>query len=148
MNSNSLMSEWKLRDQVCEIGRRLYAKGFAAASDGNISHRLGEACGHLELVREEADAFRRVTLLAPEMAVAQNNLGYACYRMGKYRDAVSAYNEAVRLAPDFAVAYDNLGASPGGLVGLSEGREVANPFGKGKAPVDAYCACVTHRLSL
>ena len=36
----SLMSEWKLREQMCEIGRRVYAKGFAAANDGNISYKL------------------------------------------------------------------------------------------------------------
>ena len=36
------MSEWKLREEMCEIGRRVYAKGFAAANDGNISYRLGE----------------------------------------------------------------------------------------------------------
>jgi L-fuculose-phosphate aldolase len=36
------MSEWKLREQMCEIGRRVYAKGFAAANDGNISYRLSE----------------------------------------------------------------------------------------------------------
>ena len=38
----SLMSECKLREQMCEIGRRVYAKGFAAANDGNISYRLSE----------------------------------------------------------------------------------------------------------
>ena len=36
------MNEWKLREQMCEIGRRVYNKGFAAANDGNISYRLGE----------------------------------------------------------------------------------------------------------
>ena len=41
-NNGSLMSEWKLREQMCEIGRRVYAKGFAAANDGNISYRLSE----------------------------------------------------------------------------------------------------------
>ena len=46
------------------------------------------------------------------------------------------------------IAYDNLGASPGGLIGLSEGREAANPFGKVKTPVDAYCACLLDQLSL
>jgi L-fuculose-phosphate aldolase len=40
--SGSTMSEWKLREQMCEIGRRVYAKGFAAANDGNISYRLSE----------------------------------------------------------------------------------------------------------
>src|SRR5947208_11633080 len=32
----------KLKQEICEIGRRIYAKGFAAANDGNISYRLGE----------------------------------------------------------------------------------------------------------
>jgi len=40
--SGSLTSEWKLREQMCEIGRRVYNKGFAAANDGNISYRLSE----------------------------------------------------------------------------------------------------------
>src|SRR5213595_1291110 len=37
-----MMSEWKLREEMCEIGRRIYNKGFAAANDGNISLRLSE----------------------------------------------------------------------------------------------------------
>ncbi len=36
------MNVFKLRQEICEIGRRLYNKGFAAANDGNISFRLGE----------------------------------------------------------------------------------------------------------
>jgi L-fuculose-phosphate aldolase len=36
------MNEYKLREEICEIGRRLYAKGFAAANDGNISVRLND----------------------------------------------------------------------------------------------------------
>ncbi|HEV3163633.1 MAG TPA: EutN/CcmL family microcompartment protein [Isosphaeraceae bacterium] len=46
------------------------------------------------------------------------------------------------------VVYDNLGASPGGLIGLSEGREAANPFGKEKTPVDAFCACLIDQVTL
>jgi L-fuculose-phosphate aldolase len=38
----SVQNEWKLREQMCEIGRRIYNKGFAAANDGNISYRLSE----------------------------------------------------------------------------------------------------------
>src|SRR5204863_3121618 len=30
------------KEQICEIGRRVYAKGFAAANDGNISIRVAE----------------------------------------------------------------------------------------------------------
>src|SRR3954462_15398999 len=40
--NGSTMSEWKLRELMFEIGRRVYAKGFAAANDGNISYRLSE----------------------------------------------------------------------------------------------------------
>ena len=46
------------------------------------------------------------------------------------------------------VAFDPLGAGPGSLIGLSEGREAANPFGKVKTPVDAYCACLLDRINL
>ncbi len=31
----------KLKEEICDIGRRIYAKGFAAGNDGNISYRLG-----------------------------------------------------------------------------------------------------------
>lgn len=31
-----------LKQEICEIGRRIYAKGFAAANEGNISARLDE----------------------------------------------------------------------------------------------------------
>lgn len=42
MAGYNVMNEWKLREEMCEIGRRVYAKGFAAANDGNISYRLSE----------------------------------------------------------------------------------------------------------
>ena len=32
----------KLKQEICEIGDRLYNKGFAAANDGNISYRVSE----------------------------------------------------------------------------------------------------------
>ncbi len=40
--NGTVMNEWKFREQMCEIGRRVYNKGFAAANDGNISLRLGD----------------------------------------------------------------------------------------------------------
>jgi ethanolamine utilization protein EutN len=48
---------------------------------------------------------------------------------------------------DEVVAFDRLGAGTGAIIGLSEGREAANPFGKQKTPVDAYCACLIDQLS-
>ena len=40
------------------------------------------------------------------------------------------------------VAADHLGAGHGQMVAFVEGREAANPYWPGKAPVDAYCALV------
>jgi L-fuculose-phosphate aldolase len=31
-----------IKEWICEVGRRVYNKGFAAANDGNISYRIGE----------------------------------------------------------------------------------------------------------
>jgi ethanolamine utilization protein EutN len=44
--------------------------------------------------------------------------------------------------------FDELGAGPGAIIGISEGREAANPFGKVKTPVDAYCACLLDQLNV
>src|ERR1700687_1359111 len=37
-----MINERKLKEQICEIGRRLYNRGFAAAKDGNITIRLND----------------------------------------------------------------------------------------------------------
>ncbi len=39
---NSGIHDRKLKEEICEIGRRVYNRGFAAANDGNISIRVGE----------------------------------------------------------------------------------------------------------
>lgn len=39
---NSGINDRQLKEDICEIGRRVYNKGFAAANDGNISIRVGE----------------------------------------------------------------------------------------------------------
>jgi L-fuculose-phosphate aldolase len=36
------MNEYPLKEEICEIGRRLYNRGFAAANDGNITIRLND----------------------------------------------------------------------------------------------------------
>ncbi len=33
---------YQIKCEICDIGRRLYQKGFAAANDGNISYRLND----------------------------------------------------------------------------------------------------------
>lgn len=46
------------------------------------------------------------------------------------------------------VVYDELGAGPGALIAIAEGRDAANPFGKERKPVDAYCAALLDRLHI
>src|SRR5215468_3020573 len=41
-DNGTVLSEGKFCAQMCEIGRRIYNQGFAAANDGNISYRLAE----------------------------------------------------------------------------------------------------------
>ncbi len=36
------MNEQEAREAICEVGRRLYARNLVAATDGNISVRIGE----------------------------------------------------------------------------------------------------------
>ena len=61
---------------------------------------------------------------------------------------LEALTEGAAKRGEEVIAFDQLGAGPGSLIGLSEGREAANPFGKVKTPVDAYCACLLDRISL
>jgi len=37
-----MSNEGALRHEICEVGRRVYAKGYVAANDGNISARLDD----------------------------------------------------------------------------------------------------------
>lgn len=37
-----MMNAYKIKQDMCEIGRRIYDKGFAAANDGNITVRIGD----------------------------------------------------------------------------------------------------------
>jgi L-fuculose-phosphate aldolase len=37
-----MMNAHRTKQDICEIGRRLYSKGFAAANDGNISVRISD----------------------------------------------------------------------------------------------------------
>ena len=32
-----MVNEFKIKQEICEVGRKIYAKGFAAANDVNIS---------------------------------------------------------------------------------------------------------------
>jgi len=46
------------------------------------------------------------------------------------------------------IAIDELGAAAGQMVAFTEGREAANPFWPGSAPVDAYCALIVDSIDV
>ncbi|MDB5320762.1 MAG: Aldolase, partial [Phycisphaerales bacterium] len=35
------INEFKLKEQMCDVGRRIWLKGFCAGNEGNHSHRIG-----------------------------------------------------------------------------------------------------------
>ena len=35
-----MINEFQVKQEICEIGQRIYAKGFAAANDGNITVKI------------------------------------------------------------------------------------------------------------
>ena len=41
-SANGRVSEWKIKEQMCDIGRRIWLKGFCAGNEGNHSYRLSE----------------------------------------------------------------------------------------------------------
>jgi L-fuculose-phosphate aldolase len=41
-NTFNRVSEWKLKEQMCDIGRRIWLKGFCAGNEGNHSYRIAE----------------------------------------------------------------------------------------------------------
>ena len=41
-NGYQRVSEFQLKEQMCEIGRRIWLKGFCAGNEGNHSYRIGE----------------------------------------------------------------------------------------------------------
>jgi L-fuculose-phosphate aldolase len=41
-SANIRVSEWKLKEQMCDVGRRIWQKGFCAGNEGNHSYRISE----------------------------------------------------------------------------------------------------------
>ena len=37
-----MASAYEIKKQICEVGHKLYAKGFVAANDGNISVKIND----------------------------------------------------------------------------------------------------------
>ncbi len=41
-NGRGFVSEFKIKEQLCDIGRRIWIKGFCAGNEGNHSYRMGD----------------------------------------------------------------------------------------------------------
>ncbi|HZL34258.1 MAG TPA: class II aldolase/adducin family protein [Tepidisphaeraceae bacterium] len=42
-HANAYVSEFKIKEQMCEIGRRIWLKGFCAGNEGNHSYRIADS---------------------------------------------------------------------------------------------------------
>lgn len=42
-STNGRVSEWRIKEQMCEIGRRIWLKGFCAGNEGNHSYRISDS---------------------------------------------------------------------------------------------------------
>ncbi len=91
--------------------------------------RIGEVIGRVTLSRQHAS-------LPPGRLLIVRPLPLEALRSGSFKRG------------EELVAFDDLGAGAGSIIGISEGREAANPFGPAKVPVDAYSACILDRLSI
>lgn len=89
-----------------------------------------------------AEVIGRVTLSRQHPSLRHGRLLIALPMPG------AALLEGSPVRGEQVIAFDELGAGPGSLIGLSEGREAANPFGKTKVPVDAYCACLLDQIDV
>ena len=71
---------------------------------------------------------------------------------GRFRLAVPLSLENLRDEPapraEAIVIYDELGAGQGSLIGISEGREAAQPFHPAEKPIDAYAACILDSIDM
>ena len=102
------------------LGCEVYvAPGDRRAKGGNP----GETANHLVLLAETNEGFHNLIKLVS-----------------------AGYTEGFYYKP--RIDKELLARHSGGLIGLSEGREAAIPFGKDKTPVDAFCACLIDHLSL
>ena len=89
-----------------------------------------------------AEVIGRVTLSRAHPALPK---GHFVIALPMPRTALAEGSEA---RGEEVITFDPLGVQAGDLIGLSEGREAANPFGKVKTPIDAYAACLLDQINL
>lgn len=104
-------NENQIREQICEIGKRMYTKEFVVANDGNISVRISED----EVLCTPASVSKG--FMTPDMICKVNLEGEVLQTNGKNRPSSEAkmhlrvYKErpdvraVVHAHPPFATAY-------------------------------------------
>ncbi|WP_371371648.1 class II aldolase/adducin family protein [Sporomusa aerivorans] len=73
------MTEFELKAQVCQLGRRMYDSGFVAANDGNISVRLNER----EILTTPTGVSKG--FMTPEMLITVDTAGNVLTANGDWR---------------------------------------------------------------
>lgn len=74
-----MLGEWELKNQIIEIGKRLWSRGFVAANDGNISIKINED-EYLTTPTGVSKGF-----MSSEMIVKINQRGQPISRKNKYK---------------------------------------------------------------
>lgn len=74
-----MVSEFEIRKQICEVGRRTYNCGFVAANDGNITVRISEN----EIIATPTGVSKG--FMTPDMLIKVNMNGEVLASSGKYK---------------------------------------------------------------
>ena len=78
--------------------------------------------------------------------------GHTSLPSARYVIALPLPRSAIEMGAPYrgeeVIALDPLGVRAGDRIGLSEGREAANPFGEVKTPIDAYVACLLDQINV
>jgi L-fuculose-phosphate aldolase len=74
-----MVSEYEVRKQICEIGKRIYSNGFVAANDGNITVKLNDN----EILATPTGVSKG--FMTPDMILKCNMNGEPIGPTGKYR---------------------------------------------------------------
>ncbi len=110
-------SRWKELIVMCtgsfgetEVTEHVVAMARAAGM-ADVAIEASQALGNALVRRWEPAVahYRRITELAPELAIAWDDLGYALYETGDADGAESALRTAVKLDPEFGRAHLHLG---------------------------------------
>jgi L-fuculose-phosphate aldolase len=89
----NMFSEYEVKKQICEIGKRIYMNGFVAANDGNITVKINDN----ELLSTPTGVSKG--FMTPEMICKVNMKGEVISASGKHRPSselkmhLRVYNE-------------------------------------------------------